>query len=154
MVDGGEGDGGMGGEGEGGESRLGRGEKQILLIGVGDGEGSCRSSTLFLRFLGFLTGGGAFSGDSTGIAGGGAWTVVEAADPAGTGKMHDRDRVWRPAAWLKATRAFRVLAKHRSYSAVNSAAVTAGCCSGRVFFTALAPSPLATLAHVVARGEL
>jgi hypothetical protein len=68
--------------------------------------------------------------------------------------MHDRDRVWCPAAWLKATRAFRPLAKHRSYSAVNSAAVTAGCCSGHVFFTVLAPSPLATLAHVVARGEL
>jgi hypothetical protein len=77
-----------------------------------------------------------------------------AADPAGTGKMHDRDRVWHPAAWLKATRALRPLAKHRSYSAVNSAAVTVGCCSGGVLFTALAPSPLALLAHVVAHGEL
>ncbi len=69
----------MGGESEGGESRLGRGEKQILLLGVGDGEGSRRSSTSFLRFLGFFTGGGAFSGDSTDIAGDGAWTAVEAA---------------------------------------------------------------------------
>jgi hypothetical protein len=77
-----------------------------------------------------------------------------AADPAGTGKMHDRDRVWRPAAWLKATRALRPLAKHRSYSAINSADVTAGCCSGRALFTALASSPLAMLAHMVARGEL
>jgi hypothetical protein len=68
--------------------------------------------------------------------------------------VHDRDIVWRPAAWLEATWAFRPLAKHRSYSAINLAAVTAGCCSGLVFFTALAPSPLATLAHVVARGEL
>jgi hypothetical protein len=77
-----------------------------------------------------------------------------AADPAGTGKMHVRDRVWRPAAWLKATRALRPLAKHRSYSSINSAAVTAGCCCGRAIFTTLAPSPLATLAHVVTRGEL
>jgi hypothetical protein len=77
-----------------------------------------------------------------------------AADPAGTGKVHVSDRAWRPAAWLKTTRALRPLAKHRSYSARNSAAVTAGCCCGRAVFTALAPSPLATLAHVVARGEL
>ncbi len=58
--------------GKGGESRLGRGEKQISLLSVGDGEGSRRSSTSFLRFLGF-------SGDSTGIAGGGPWMAVEAA---------------------------------------------------------------------------
>jgi hypothetical protein len=49
----------MGGEGEGGESRLGRGEKQISLLGFGDGEESRRSSTSFLRFLGFFMGGGA-----------------------------------------------------------------------------------------------
>jgi hypothetical protein len=46
-----------------------------------------------------------------------------AADPAGVGKVHDSDRVWRPAAWLKRTRAFKPLARHRSYSAVKSAAV-------------------------------
>jgi hypothetical protein len=68
--------------------------------------------------------------------------------------MHESERVWRPAAWLNATRALRPLAKHRSYSAINSAAVTAGCCCGRAIFTALAPLPLATLAHVVAHGEL
>jgi hypothetical protein len=31
--------------------------------------------------------------------------------------VHVSDRAWRPAAWLKATRALRPLAKHRSYSA-------------------------------------
>jgi hypothetical protein len=76
----------MGGEGEGGacgdegsESRLGKGEKQISLHGVGDGEGSRRNSTSFLRFLGFFTGGWASPGDITGSAGCGAWTAVEVA---------------------------------------------------------------------------
>jgi hypothetical protein len=80
--------------------------------------------------------------------------LAAAVEPAGTGKVHDSDKVWQPAAWLKMTRAFRPLARHRSYSAVKSAAETAGCCSGRMFFTAHAPSPLATLAHVGAPGEL
>jgi hypothetical protein len=75
-------------------------------------------------------------------------------DSAGTGKVHDSDSIWRPAAWLKTMRTFRPLAEHRSYSAVKSAAVTAGCCSGRVFSTTHDPSPLSTLAHVGARGRL
>ncbi len=58
----------MGGEGEGGEFRLVRGERQISLLGFGDGEESCRSSPSFLCFLGFFMGGGAFSGNSMGIA--------------------------------------------------------------------------------------
>ncbi len=69
-----------------------------------------------------------------------------AVDSAGTGKVHNSDNVWRPAAWLKTTRAFRPLTEHRSYSAVKSAAVMAGCCSGRVFSTTHDPSPLSTLA--------
>jgi hypothetical protein len=77
-----------------------------------------------------------------------------AVDSAGAGKVHDSDSVWRPGAWLKTTRAFRPLAEHRSYSAVKSAAVTAGCCSGRVFSTTHDPSPLTTLAHVGVRGGL
>jgi hypothetical protein len=64
---------------EGGDSRLGKGEKQISLHGVGDGDGSRRSSASFLRFLGFFRGGGAFPGDIPGSAGCGAWTAVEAA---------------------------------------------------------------------------
>ncbi len=39
---------------------------------------------------------------------------------AGTGKVHDIDSVWRPAAWLKTTRAFKPLAEHGSYSAVKN----------------------------------
>ncbi len=70
----------------------------------------------------------------------------------GTGKPQETDNIWRPAAWLKTTRAFKPLAKHRSYSAVNSAAMTAGC-GGRVCSTARAPSRT-TLPHVGARGEL
>jgi hypothetical protein len=72
---------------------------------------------------------------------------------AGTGKLQETDNIWRPAAWLKTTRAFKPLAKHRSYSAINSAAMTAGC-GGRVCSTARAPSPRTTLAHVGVRGEL
>ncbi len=63
---------------EGGDLRLGKGEKQISLHGVGDGEGSRRSSASFLRFLGFFMGGGAFPGDITGSTGCCAWTAVEA----------------------------------------------------------------------------
>jgi hypothetical protein len=40
------------------------------------------------------------------------------------------------------------MARHRSNSAVNSAAMTAGCC-----LTPRAPSPLATLAHAGESGE-
>jgi hypothetical protein len=73
---------------------------------------------------------------------------------AGAGKMHETVNVWRPAAGLKTTWAFRLLARHRLYSAVKSAAMTAGCCDGRVFFTACEPSPVTMLAHVGAHGEL
>jgi hypothetical protein len=62
-------------------------------------------------------------------------------------------RTWCPAAWLKIRRAFRPLARHRSNSAVKSAAMTAGCCSGQDCFTARTLSPRATLAHVGESGE-
>ncbi len=80
--------------------------------------------------------------------------TADPAGPAGTGRVHDSDTVWIPAAWLTTTRALRPLARHRSYSAVKSVAETAGCCRGRDFITAQAPSPLATSAHVGAAGEL
>jgi hypothetical protein len=51
-------------------------------------------------------------------------------------------------------RAFKPLAKHLSYSTVNSAAMTAGCCAGLEDFGAQAPSPRTTLAHVGGCGEL
>ncbi len=63
---------------------------------------------------------------------------------AGAGKLQDTDSTWRPAAWLKTTRAFKPLARHRSYSAKNSVAMPAGC-SGRVCSSARAPSPRTTL---------
>ncbi len=56
--------------------------------------------------------------------------------------------------WLNTTQAFKLLAVHLSYSAVKSAAVTAGRCLVQVGSTAHAPmSPLATLAHVGDLGE-
>ncbi len=73
---------------------------------------------------------------------------------AGTGKLQETVNIWRPATWLNTTRAFKPLAKHLSYSAVNSAAMKAGCCAGLEGFGAHAPSPRTTLAHVGARGEL
>jgi hypothetical protein len=73
---------------------------------------------------------------------------------AGTGKLQETVNVWRPAAWLNTTRAFKPQAKHLSYSAVNSAAMKAGCCAGLEDFGAHAPSPRTMLAHVGARGEL
>jgi hypothetical protein len=59
---------------EGDEPRMG-GEREILLFS----SQSRRSSTSFLRFLGFFIGGGALSGDSTGIAGCGVRAAVGAA---------------------------------------------------------------------------
>jgi hypothetical protein len=77
-----------------------------------------------------------------------------AVNSAGAGKVHDIDSVWRPSTWLKTSGAFRPLAKHLSYSAVKSAAVTAGCCCRHVFSSTDDPSPLTTLAHVGVRGGL
>jgi hypothetical protein len=112
-VEGGEGGGSMSGEGkgdasgdEGGESRLGKGEEQISLHSVGDGEGSRRSSASFLRFLGFFTGGGAFPGDITGSAGCGAWTAVEAAAGVKPEPEHPAQR-WRLCRAFNGGGAFR-----------------------------------------------
>jgi hypothetical protein len=70
------------------------------------------------------------------------------------GKLQETVNIWRPAAWLNTTQAFKPLPKHLSYSAVNSAAMTAGCCAGLEDFNAHAPSPRTMLAYVGARGEL
>ncbi len=56
-----------------------------------------------------------------------------AAVSAGTGRLQDTVMAWHPAAWLMTRQAFRRLAKQRSYSAENSAAVTTG--PGQVFFS-------------------
>jgi hypothetical protein len=60
---------------------------------------------------------------------------------------------WHPAAWLMTMQAFRPLAMQHSYSAENSAAVTAGGGPGQVVFSTSANTPpLATLAHVGGEG--
>jgi hypothetical protein len=63
---------------------------------------------------------------------------VAAEVSAGAEKLHETVKVCRPSAWLNTTRAFKPLARHRSYSAVKSAAMTAGCCEGREEFNARA----------------
>jgi hypothetical protein len=67
------------------------------------------------------------------------------------GRLHETVAIWRPVTWLNTTRAFRPLARQRSYSAVKSAVETAGV--GQIGPSMLAPAPpLTTLAHV-AVGE-
>jgi hypothetical protein len=73
---------------------------------------------------------------------------------AGAGKIHQTVNVWRAAVWLNTMQAVKLLARRRSASAGKSAAMTAGCCDGRVVFTARTPSPLTTLAHMGVHGEL
>jgi hypothetical protein len=78
------------------------------------------------------------------------------------GRLQDRVTLWIPAAWLNIRRAFKPLARQRSYSAEKSALETAGCGvgpagAGCVVGQAGPPapahmSPLTTLAHV-AVGE-
>jgi hypothetical protein len=74
---------------------------------------------------------------------------------AGAGRWQVTVRVCHPATLLKATRAFNLLAKQCSYSAVKSAADTAGCCLGQVVSPACDPRvPLAKSAHVGEPGEV
>ncbi len=73
--------------------------------------------------------------------------MVAAADDAG--RLHVTVMICVPAAWLKTTRAFKPLARHRSYNAEKSAMETADCVVEQAGSSML---PLATLAHV-AVGE-
>jgi hypothetical protein len=77
------------------------------------------------------------------------------------GRLQDMVMLWMPAAWLNIRRAFKPLARQRSYSDEKSALETAGCgvgpdgagcVVGQAGTPAPAPSPLTTLAHV-AVGE-
>ncbi len=73
--------------------------------------------------------------------------MVAVAEDAG--RLHVTVMICVLAAWLKTTRAFKPLARHRSYNAEKSAMETAGC----VVEQAGSPTlPLTTLAHV-AVGE-
>jgi hypothetical protein len=79
---------------------------------------------------------------------------------AGAGILHVTVSTWHPAAWLKFTRGFKLLAMQRWYSAKKSAAViTAGCDPVQAGFS-LRASPLTTLAplgeprEVEGRGEV
>jgi hypothetical protein len=67
------------------------------------------------------------------------------------GRLQETVAIWVPATWLKITRAFRPLAKQRSYSAEKSAVETVGVGQAGPSTLAHAP-PLTTLAHV-AVGE-
>ncbi len=65
------------------------------------------------------------------------WHLPNAAEvSAGTGKVHETVKIRCLAAWLNTMRAFKLLARHQSYSAVKSEAMTAGCCDGHEVFTA------------------
>jgi hypothetical protein len=77
------------------------------------------------------------------------------------GRLQDMVILWIPAAWLNIRRAFKPLARQRSYSNEKSALETAGCgvgpagagcVVGQAGYPAPAPSPLTKLAHV-AVGE-
>jgi hypothetical protein len=61
------------------------------------------------------------------------------------GRLHVTVMTCIPAAWLNTTRAFKPLARQRSYSAVKSAVETAGCSLKQAGSSTL---PLTTLAHV------
>jgi hypothetical protein len=63
------------------------------------------------------------------------------------GRLQETVAIWRPATWLKITRAFKPLAKQRSYSAEKSAVETAGVGQTGPSTLAHAP-PLTTLAHL------
>ncbi len=65
------------------------------------------------------------------------------------GRLHVMVMTCTPAAWLNTTRAFKLLASQRSYSAEKSAVETAGCSLKQAGSSTL---PLTTLAHV-AVGE-
>ncbi len=67
------------------------------------------------------------------------------------GRLQEPVAIWRPAMWLKITRAFKPLAKQPSYSAEKSAVETAGVGQTGPSMLAHTP-PLTTLAHV-AVGE-
>jgi hypothetical protein len=73
--------------------------------------------------------------------------VVATANDAG--RLHVTVMNCVPAEWLNTKRAFRPLARHRSYSAEKSAVETAGCDLEQAGSSTL---PLTTLAHV-AVGE-
>jgi hypothetical protein len=65
------------------------------------------------------------------------------------GRLHVTVTTWRPAAWLNTTRAFKPLARQRSYNAEKSALETVGCGVGQAGISTLAHSPpLTTSAHV------
>jgi hypothetical protein len=69
------------------------------------------------------------------------------------GRLQETVTTWRPAAWLKTMRAFRPLARQRSYSTEKSAVETAGCGIGQAGPSTFAHTPpLTTLAHM-AVGE-
>ncbi len=74
-------------------------------------------------------------------------TVAAVAE--GVGRLHVTVMTCKPAAWLNTTRAFKPLARQRSYSAVKSALETVGCSLEQAGTSML---PRTTLAHV-AVGE-
>jgi hypothetical protein len=67
----------------------------------------------------------------------------------GVDMLHVTVMICKPAAWLNTTRAFKPLARQRSYNAVKSALETVGCSLEQAGSSML---PLTTLAHV-AVGE-
>ncbi len=90
------------------------------------------------------------------------WRFSAMAILVAVGRLQDRVTLWIPAAWLNIRRAFKPLARQRSYSGEKSAVETAGCGvgpagAGCVVGQAGPPapahtSPLTTLAHM-AVGE-
>ncbi len=74
-------------------------------------------------------------------------TVASVADVVG--RLHVTVTICIPAAWLKTMHALRPLARHRSYSAKNSAVETTGCGLKQAGSPSL---PLTTLAHVAVGG--
>jgi hypothetical protein len=74
-------------------------------------------------------------------------TVAAVAE--GVGRLHVTVMTCNPAAWLNTTRAFKLLARQRSYSAEKSAVEIVGCSLEQAGSSML---PLTTLAHV-AVGE-
>jgi hypothetical protein len=73
----------------------------------------------------------------------------------GNGRLHDMVTTWSLEVWLTSMRAFRPFSMHRSYSALNSAAVKAGGGLGQAGSSTLAHAPpLTMLAHVEEMREV
>ncbi len=81
--------------------------------------------------------------------------AIAAVVKVGNGRLHDMVTTWSLEVWLTSMCAFRPFSMHRSYSALNSAAVKAGGGLGQAGSSTLAHAPpLTMLDHVEETREV